>query len=222
MNLTDELIEIISTNRISTTEIADALGKTGSLFGLAPLSQGKHIVGKIHHIKAFNGSNFEVHKQIINIPPGHVIFIECINFGNVAVIGDLISKSVLLYGKSKAIIVDGFVRDTSRLIKENYAIWCKGSNPVGAVNFDNGIIETSDLSVSGGIAVCDDGGVVIIPPNAITAELIRLVTAIELQEDIWYFCLDTLKWNTFEIVCEKKYLDFPDLLPPDLRSNFHI
>ena len=26
---------------------------------------------------------------------------------------------------------------------------------------------------------------------------------IELQEDIWFYCLDTLKWSTYKTICKK-------------------
>jgi 4-hydroxy-4-methyl-2-oxoglutarate aldolase len=32
-----------------------------------------------------------------------------------------------------------------------------------------------------------------------------------MQEDIWFFCLDTLKWDTKKIVCDKDYLKESDL-----------
>jgi hypothetical protein len=38
-----------------------------------------------------------------------------------------------------------------------------------------------------------------------------------MQEDIWFFCLDTLKWDTKKIVCEKAYLKETDLL-----SSVHV
>ena len=40
---------------------------------------------------------------------------------------------------------------------------------------------------------------------------------IEMQEDIWFFCLDSLKWDTKKIVCDKAYLQETDLL-----SSIHI
>ena len=40
---------------------------------------------------------------------------------------------------------------------------------------------------------------------------------IEMQEDIWFFCLDTLKWDTKKIVCEKAYLKETNLL-----SSVHL
>lgn len=39
----------------------------------------------------------------------------------------------------------------------------------------------------------------------------------EMQEDIWFYCLDTLKWDTKKIVCDKAYLTEQDLL-----SSVHI
>jgi hypothetical protein len=63
----------------------------------------------------------------------------------------------------------------------------------------------------GGIAVCDDGGVTVIPPNRINADTLERLQQIEMQEDIWFFCLDTLKWDTKKIVCDKDYLKESDL-----------
>lgn len=60
--------------------------------------------------------------------------------------------------------------------------------------------------------VCDDSGVVMIPKEKINDKLIARLQYIEYQEDIWFYCLDSLKMSTFDIVCQKKYLkgDFLD------------
>lgn len=57
----------------------------------------------------------------------------------------------------------------------------------------------------GSIAVCDDTGVVIIPKELHTEEFLEKLDFIENQEDIWFECLDHKKWNTYDIVCLKKY-----------------
>ena len=59
----------------------------------------------------------------------------------------------------------------------------------------------------GGAAVCDDTGVVIIPKELHTEEFLEKLHNIEDQEDIWFECLDHRKWNTYDIVCLKKYLE---------------
>ena len=55
--------------------------------------------------------------------------------------------------------------------------------------------------------VCDDSGVVMIPKDKIDEHLLTRLDFIEFQEDIWYYCVDTLKMSTFETVCLKKYLE---------------
>ena len=52
----------------------------------------------------------------------------------------------------------------------------------------------------------DDTGVVIIPPENVNDDMLVKLQHIENQEDIWFDCLDRYKWNTYEIVCLKKYL----------------
>ena len=53
--------------------------------------------------------------------------------------------------------------------------------------------------------VCDDSGVVIIPKEQITEDMLQKLIAIEEQEDIWFDCIDRRKWDTFDTVCLKKY-----------------
>ena len=69
----------------------------------------------------------------------------------------------------------------------------------------------------GGIAVCDDGGVTVIPQDLLNENMLNRLHRIEMQEDIWFFCLDTLKWDTKKIVCDKDYLTEQGLL-----SSIHI
>ena len=43
--------------------------------------------------------------------------------------------------------------------------------------------------------------------------MLKKLEKIELQEDIWFFCLDTLKWDTKKIVCDKDYLKETKMIP---------
>ena len=47
---------------------------------------------------------------------------------------------------------------------------------------------------------------VIIPKELHNEDFMEKLVAIEEQEDIWFDRLDRKHENTFEIVCEKKYL----------------
>lgn len=213
MGITEEAINLIEANRISTTEVGDVLGKTGQIDGVKPLNAGMFKVGEVAFVYAVNNSNYEVHRQLAEMDlKGKILFVFNVSCDK-AIFGDLVSKYVMLYKGAKAIVVTGKLRDAHSLIKEKYPIWCTDISPIGCVNRPNG----DDLSpetyaelkakYDGAIMVCDDSGVVMIPKDQIDEKLITKLNFIEFQEDIWYYCIDTLKMSTFDTVCKKKYLD---------------
>lgn len=208
----NKIIGYIKKNRVSTTEIADCLGKSGALEGIAPINQGHFKVGKVHWVYAQDESNWTVHEQVIDVKENDIVFIETFNCGNRAIIGELVSKYILLYSQAAAIIVDGKIRDAGALIRENYPIWCTGFNPVGCFNnkpeskLPENIVFEHRSKYEGAIAVCDDCGVVIIPKECHNEWFMEKLIKIEEQEDIWFSRLDSYHENTYEIVCLKKYL----------------
>lgn len=209
-----DLIRLIEENRISTTEIADVLGKSGAIKGVRLLNPRQFCVGEVVFVYAYNESNWEVHEQIANLDcRGKIVYVHAINCGERAIFGDLVSKYLTLYKRCRAIVVNGYMRDVHRLIKENYPIWCLGATPIGCFNVKNETPPPQDeiaalrKKFEGGIMVCDDSGVVLIEESQIDESLPERLNFIELQEDIWYFCMDSHKMSTFDIVCLKKYLD---------------
>jgi len=216
-----EIISLIKSNRISTTEVSDALGKKGGILGVKPLNSGKFAVGNIFHCHPHSDSNYEVHLAVQNVKQNDIVLITPIGFTEVSVIGDLISKYCLLYKQASAIVVNGNVRDVSRLIKEDYKIWSMGINPVGAVN-DKVSAPPNQKSLikdlTGGIAICDDGGVVVIDPTEISIQTYNSLTRIEGLEDLWQFCLNSLKWSTLDIVVNKRYLTDQTDIPSSLLT----
>ena len=207
----EKIISYIKRNRVSTTEIADCMGKSGLFENANALNRGRFKVGSVRWVYAYNESNWSVHEQIRDIQPGEIVMIEAFNCGDRATIGELVSKYILLYKQAAAIISNAKLRDGARLIKENYPIWCAGLTPIGCFNRQNdvplekAIYEEHYNRYEGSIAVCDDSGVVIIPKELHTEEFYKKIIAIEEQEDIWFDCLDRKKWDTFDIVCLKKY-----------------
>lgn len=222
--LVTEAINLIEANKISSTEIGDVLGKKGQIEGVHALNKGMFKVGEVAFIYAINNSNYEVHRQLAdNDIKGKILFVYNVNCDK-AIFGDLVTKYIMLYKQAKAIVVTGKLRDAHTLIKEQYPIWLEDVSPIGCVNRQNG----EDLSVEeyeqlktqyeGSIMVCDDSGVVMIPKEKISEQLLAKLNFIEFQEDIWFYCLDTLKMSTFDIVCKKKYLE-GDLLDRKLLEK---
>lgn len=211
-DIKSKIIDFIRRNRVCTTEVADCLGKAGALEGVMPINRGHFKVGNVKWVYANHESNWDVHEQIISTQENDVVFIEAFDCGKRAIIGELVSKYILLYRQASAIICNAPFRDAAALIRENYPIWCTGFTPVGCFNtkpeYDlNPDIKQEHQSLyDGAIAVCDDCGVVVIPKECHTEEFYQKLVHIEEQEDIWFNRLDHYKENTFEIVCLKKYL----------------
>ncbi len=217
-SVAQQIVETITRNRISTTEVADALGKRGVLPGLRPMSDNLHRVGLVRPVFTAHQSNYAVHEQVRDVQPDEVCIIYAHDCADRAIVGDLVSKFVTLYRRASAIVVNGLVRDAARIRRERYPVWSAGVTPLGCWNtpaapFPEEQAAAIRNEVDGGIAVCDDGGVVVIPRGDVTPDMLARLHRIELQEDLWYFCLDVLKWDTKKIVCDKAYLTEPGVLP---------
>lgn len=212
MDIREQIIDYLTRNRVSTTEVADVLGKTGVIPNLMPVNRGHYKAGKIKWIYAYEESNWPVHEQIVDIEDDCVVFVDTNGCGERAIFGELVSKFILLYHQSRAIVINGKMRDAAALIKENWPIWCDGFTPVGCFNRKPSSDVDSDWKTEhhgfydGAVAVCDDCGVVVIPKEKLTEEFLKGLEHIEDQEDIWFDRLDHYKESTFEIVCQKNYL----------------
>lgn len=225
-NLANKMVKIIEQNRISSTEVSDALDKTGIVPGLRPITFNYHKAGVISYVFTFNESNWPLHEQIQNAPSDCILFVDAFFCGEKAIFGELVAKYLILYRRVKAIIVRGNVRDVPNLRKNGYPIWCKDFTPLGCYNQkiepSKEILAEAKASrafYEGGVAVCDDAGCTVIEKNRITQDVFSKLELIELQEDIWNFCINTLKWSTYETVCLKKYLSDPTVLPKILREK---
>jgi len=226
MNIEEKIISNINKNRISSTEVADALNKSGVIDGIIPVNGGLHVTGKVEYIYAFDETNWPVHVQARNIQEGSIVFVDTFNCNNKAIFGDLVAKYLILYKRAKAVVVNGLLRDVPNLRKEGFPIWCTGFTPLGCFNRD--VAESDELKLKvaeykalfeGGIMTCDDSGVTLIKKELINENTLKRLDWIELQEDIWFFCIDTLKWDTYDTVCLKKYLNHMEVLPEALREK---
>jgi len=217
MSYIDKILDFCIENRVSTTEVADALGKSGVLTGIGPITQNMYRAGPVRAIFTANESNYAVHEQIRDVRKGEVVIIFTYNCEGRAIIGDLVCKFLLLYKGAAAVVVQGMVRDAAALRRQGYAVWSEGVTPLGCFNepsppYPEEKERNMRDAYEGGIAVCDDGGVTVIQRSRLDEEMLSRLRRIEMQEDIWFFCLDTLKWDTKKIVCDKSYLSEQGLL----------
>lgn len=222
MKINEEIIRFINQNRLSTTEVADALGKTGFLPNTYPVNYGKHTAGLIRHIEVNEPNNSSVHKAIEFLREGEILLVtsNSKDAPRVSLIGELMIKSAILYKSASAVITTCNVRDTARIKKENYPVWALGSSPIGASNNPAEEIIYGDHNDS--IAVADDAGVVVIPRTHIDELMLNRLQLIEDQEDLWSFCINTLKWSTYKTIVEKAYLSDSSEIPEHLRNKIEL
>lgn len=208
----NKIIDFIKRNRVSTTEVADCLGKAGVIENVLPINRGHFKVGNVKWVYAYRETNWDVHELIVDTQENDIVFIDAIECKHRATIGELVSKYILLYKQASAIVTNGKMRDAGALIRENYPIWCTGVTPVGCFNKKPEPPLPAEMEVKhkelydGAILVCDDCGVVLIEKEYHTEEFLQKLIKIEEQEDIWFDRLDRKKESTFDIVCLKKYL----------------
>ncbi len=221
-----KIIDLISSNRICTTEICDAMNKTGVLPGIHALNRGLFAVGRVQYVFAHSGTNYNLHRQLDSIEEDRIIFVDAIDCEGRAIFGDLVSKYLQLYRRTRAIVTNGAMRDAHRLIKEQRPVWCTSLTPVGCHNTDVPVPEEIQEQVNerrefynNSIMVCDDSGVALIPHERINEEFERKLHFIEAQEDIWYFCVDTLKCSTYKTVALKEYLKKDTAIPEVLLEK---
>lgn len=226
MDIIEKCIDLIKSNRISSTEVADALGKNGVIHLFSPINSGKFAVGEVHYLFGHSASNWPIHEQAVSLPEGKLVYVDAFDCDEKALFGDLVSKYLLLYKKSKGLVINGLMRDIPDLKHYNFPIWCKGVSPLGCYNKNiepsKDIIEASERNrqlFQGGIMVCDDSGCTLIQKELINEELYTKLEMIELQEDIWSYCINTLKWSTYDTVCLKRYLSEPEVLPVALQEK---
>lgn len=225
LRMSSPILELIKNNRISSVEVSDALGKTGVLAGISALNPGHFIVGPVFYTCAFDESNWPLHEQIQEVPRGSIVLVDAIDCGDRAVFGDIVSKYLLLYQGAAGIVVNGLVRDAHRLRKENYPIWSKGITPLGC--FNRNVTPSKNVAehvrsrkkyFQDALLVADDSGCTVITRSDQESGIINALQRIEMQEDIWYFCVDVLKMSTYDTICLKDYLKNPKLLPQAMTN----
>ena len=132
--VTEKILHYIRRNRVSTTEVADCLGKAGAIEGVSPVNRGMFAAGVVRYIYGHTESNWTIHEQARDIQPGEIVVMDGIEVNGRALVGELVSKFILLYQEASAIVALGRMRDANDLIKNRFAVWCQGFSPMGCFN----------------------------------------------------------------------------------------
>lgn len=226
-SIKDELIKFLRTNKISTTELADSLAKTGGIPALLPIIAESYAVGVAHCIFTANGSNYYVHEQVTAIQPGEIALIFSEYCEGRAVFGDIIARYILEVKKATAVVVQGAIRDADEIRESGYPVWSQGFAPIGCVNiptvpFPADQEHSLRQKYENCILVCDGCGVVAILEKYQNEDTLRRLQALRVQEQVWNHCIFELGWNTYETICQKRYLKEPEVLPAEFAEKLDL
>jgi len=227
MDYTKLIIEYLNSNRFSTTEVADAIGKTGAIPSLYPVSTANYVVGKANCLFTSHGSNYELHCQLDKIEAGDIALVFTKYCDGQAIFGDIVAKYMLDVRNAKAIVTQGAMRDIDELKERDYPVWCSNVTPIGCINKPTSVFpyeekESLLFKYNNAILVCDECGVVAIQSKYHTQHTIDRLKALRLQEAVWNYCIDTLGWNTERTICYKDYLNHMNLLPEHLQLQLDL
>jgi regulator of RNase E activity RraA len=183
-------------------DILDSMGVAGAIPGsvLKPVLQGKKIAGPAVTLKyvpermtpaqSFHDkakAKLADRDAYAMTEPGDVVVIDGGGRGDISAMGGLstlMAKKYALTGN----IVDAGVRDIQDIRGLDYPVWSRGITPItGKFRFEaleiNGPVVCAGVSVHpGDLVVADDTGVVIIPQNLIK-EVVRLAIEASKKEE---------------------------------------
>ncbi|OGW75997.1 MAG: bifunctional hexulose-6-phosphate synthase/ribonuclease regulator [Omnitrophica bacterium RBG_13_46_9] len=170
---------------VSTSNISDAMHRTGAMNGIYPISQGLKMAGPALTVRTYPGDWAKTVEAVDRAEKGHVIVIDAGGVGP-AVWGELATHGAI-QRKLAGVVIDGATRDTPEIRKSRFPVFSKLVTP--AAGEPKGFGEIGVPVMVGGISVKtgdwvvgDDDGVVCISKDKVT-EITNRAMAILEQEN---------------------------------------
>lgn len=152
--------------KVSSSNVSDAMHRKGAMFGVNAIQQGTKIVGRAVTVHTVNGDWAKPVEAIDVAGPGEVLVIN-VDGGNIAIWGELASWSAKVKG-IEGVVVDGAVRDVDDIRAMNFPIWTKhivpnAGEPKGFGEIGAEIRCAGQTVRNGDWIIADDMGVVVVP-----------------------------------------------------------
>ena len=222
-SFTQKSIEFIEAKNLSSTQVADAINKSGHIPLCKPINQKQRVVGLAYCCFAANGSNQQLQSELPFIPKNAVVVVFVHNIPENAIFGELVASYIFQKKNAKGIVVHGNLRDAPELLERKFPIWGYGFSPIGVSN-KYSIEFPSDLRAElidkyqNSIIVADSSGVVAIPQSLVGPDLLTKLESIWMREIVWKYCLEELNWNPPDVIVDRIYETKYQQLPKQLQE----
>ncbi|KAA0003830.1 MAG: DUF561 domain-containing protein [Thermoplasmata archaeon] len=152
--------------KVSTSNICDAMHNKGAMRDISPLKKGYHMVGKAVTVKTIDGDWAKAVESIDVAEKGNVLVINA-GEGKQAVWGELATWSAIKKGLA-GIVIDGGVRDVHEIIKTDMPVFAKrivpeAGDPKGYGEIGGEITCGGQKVRNGDWVIGDENGVVVVP-----------------------------------------------------------
>jgi 3-hexulose-6-phosphate synthase/6-phospho-3-hexuloisomerase len=171
--------------QVSTSNLSDAMHRTGDLKGINPVSKAVKMIGTALTVRTYPGDWAKTVEAVDMARPGQVIVIDAGGVGP-AVWGELATHGAI-QRKLAGVVIDGAVRDTSEIRKLKFPVFSRLVTPTAGE--PKGFGEIGVPVTAGGIKVssgdwivADDDGVICIPKDRVAETANRAMGVLEQEE----------------------------------------
>jgi 3-hexulose-6-phosphate synthase/6-phospho-3-hexuloisomerase len=152
--------------KVTTSNICDAMHNQGAIRGLFPLCKGCHLVGRALTVKTIDGDWAKPIEAIDQANKGNVIVVNA-GEAQLAVWGELATRSCITK-KVAGAVIDGGVRDITDIEQTRFPIFAKkkvpcAGDPKGIGLIGGEIICGGQRVHQGDWIIGDDTGIVVVP-----------------------------------------------------------
>ncbi|MBN2240921.1 MAG: orotidine 5'-phosphate decarboxylase [Dehalococcoidales bacterium] len=177
--------------KVSSSNVSDAMHRTGELRGLKPVWTGEpgelKFAGPAVTVRTYNGDWSAPVQAIDQAKPGDVLVIDACE-GEVAVWGELATNSCITQG-IVGVVIDGAVRDIDDIRKMKFPLFARHFTPTagepkgfGEINVP---IEVCHRKVEpGDWIIGDESGVVVVPRDSAMEMANRAIDVLEKENRI--------------------------------------
>jgi regulator of RNase E activity RraA len=148
--------------------------------GIQPLLPNYRVAGTAITLAIPGPDSTLLHHATTLLRPGDILIVDRLGDDRYACWGGGVTVAVKASG-AKAGVVDGPCTDMEEIEESDFPIWCRGMAPVTTRLYDLGGRLNMPISVGGVVVnpgdavLCDDSGVLILPPHEAEAEARRAI-----------------------------------------------
>jgi 3-hexulose-6-phosphate synthase / 6-phospho-3-hexuloisomerase len=173
--------------KVSTSNISDAMHRSGEMKGLSAVNYVDKVIGKAYTVRAYPGDWSKTVRAVDEAENGDVIVIDA-HKSDIALWGGLASLSAKKKGIA-GVIMDGAVRDIEEIRASGLTVFARSVTPtagepkgLGELNVS---IKCAGAEVSpGDFIIADENGVVVVPKREVMEVANRALYVKEREERV--------------------------------------